>query len=267
MPQELSTIINLERYPILNLQDHKGNRVLKNCQNQLAENSLCLLPQFVTNQFIYELLKEIRENKSEAFYREHWRSAYGTGRSAVGQNAFKTRASMTSMAFDIFSETSKLRALYQSEQFTQFLKKVLKKDSFFQCADPMVSCIVTICNENDELGWHYDPNDGVVTLMLQKSDSGGEFEFAPNSHPNEKFITEYEKAIVSGVQENTILADQDAGTLAIFNGSQALHRVSKVGKGQERIMAIFSYSDTPGYMFREDVRQNFFGRKNAMIKL
>ena len=265
MGKDLNGIIDLNRYPILSLNEVNGRGTLQDCHSQLEKNSLCLLPKFVTKQFISEVLMEIRENNNKAFYREHWRSAFGASRPLSGLKSAKTRASMHSIAFDIFPETSKLRSLYESELFTKFLKKVLKKDKFFKCADKMVSCIVTICRENDELGWHYDPNDGVVTLMLQKSEVGGKFEFAPNSHPNEEIINEHEQAIVSGSRYNTNLVDQDAGTLSIFNGSKALHRVTPVGKGEERIMAIFSYSDTPGYVFRDDVRQNFFGRKKAII--
>ena len=265
MGKDLNGIIDLNRYPILSLNEVNGRGTLQDCHSQLEKNSLCLLPQFVTKRFISEVLTEIREHNNKAFYREHWRSAFGASRSLSGLKSAKTRASMHSIAFDIFPETSKLRSLYESEPFTKFLRKVLKKDKFFKCADQMVGCIVTICRENDELGWHYDPNDGVVTLMLQKSEVGGKFKFAPNSHPNEEIVNEHEQAIVSGSRYNTHLVDQDAGTLSIFNGSQALHRVTPVGKGQERNMAIFSYSDTPGYVFRDDVKQNFFGRKKAII--
>ena len=255
----------LNRYPIVGLNEVSGRGTLQDCHSPVRKKSLCLLPGFVTKRFISEVLMEIREYNDKAFYREYWRSAFGARHSLSGSKSAKTRASMHSIAFDIFPETSKLRLLYESEPFTKFLRKVLKKDKFFKCADQMVGCIVTICRENDELGWHYDPNDGVVTLMLQKSEVGGKFEFAPNSHPNEEIVNEHEQAIVSGSGYNTHLVDQDAGTLSIFNGSQALHRVTPVGKGQERNMAIFSYSDTPGYVFRDDVKQNFFGRKKAII--
>ena len=84
-------------------------------------------------------------------------------------------ASMKTFAYDLLTPNSKLRLLYESDIFTEFLKKILRVDNFFKCADPLVSCLVTSLKDNDELGWHYDPNDGVVTLLLQKPDKGGEF--------------------------------------------------------------------------------------------
>ena len=149
MEKDLNGIIDLNRYPILSLNEVNGRGTLQDCHSQLEKNSLCLLPQFVTKRFISEVLTEIREYNNKAFYREHWRSAFGASRSISGLQSAKTRASMHSIAFDIFPETSKLRSLYESEPFTKFLRKVLKKDKFFKCADQMVGCIVTICREND----------------------------------------------------------------------------------------------------------------------
>ena len=101
--------------------------------------------------------------------------------------------------------------------------------------------------------------------MLQKSESGGKIEFAPKPYPNEEVINDHEQALVSGMREDTLTVDQDAGTRSVFNGSKALHCGIQVRNGQEQIMAIFSYSDAPRYIFKEDVRQNFIGRKHAIF--
>ena len=33
--------------------------------------------------------------------------------------------------------------------------------------------------QGDEFGWHYDTNDGAVSLVLQSAEEGGDFEYAP----------------------------------------------------------------------------------------
>ena len=129
--KELKGIIDLNRYPILSLNDVNGRDILKGCHSQLEKNSLCLLPQFVTKQFISEVLMEIREHNNKAFYKEHWRSPFGTSRSLSGLKSAKTRASMHSIAFDIFPETSKLRSLYESNCL-QNLKKGPQERQVFQ---------------------------------------------------------------------------------------------------------------------------------------
>ena len=70
-------------------------------------------------------------------------------------------------------------ALAPFRGLADFVAAVLDRSPFYRCADPVVSCMLTVCRPADELGWHYDPNDGVVSLMLQEADAGVAFEFAP----------------------------------------------------------------------------------------
>jgi hypothetical protein len=54
--------------------------------------------------------------------------------------------------------------------------------------------------------------------------------------------------------------DQDAGTLALFNGHRSLHRVTPIDAAPDRIMLVLSYDSKPGQVFSDDIRRNFFGR-------
>ena len=51
-----------------------------------------------------------------------------------------------------------------------------------------------------------------------------------------------------------------AGTLTIFCGRDALHRVETVGGPRERLMAVLSYSETPGVVFTAEEQRGFYGR-------
>ncbi len=262
MKGDLSQIINLERYPVTNLASKASERMLTGCHNQIEENGLCLLPNFVTDKFLNEMIDEVKTLANQTYRTEHWRSPFGRDTLKSKINPLKTRASMDSISYDLLGAESKMRQLYESEYFTEFLRKVLKTELLFKCIDPMISCIIAICREGDELGWHYDPNDGVVTLLLQKSLDGGNFEFAPNIRNSEKEITEEELSVIRNEGENTISISQSAGTLSIFNGFKALHRVTPVGPKQERVVVILSYANTPDYIFSDKIRQSFFGRSN-----
>jgi len=128
----------------------------------------------------------------------------------------------------------------------------------------MVSCIMTVCRDGDELGWHYDPNDGVVSLLLQAAEQGGGFEFVPDLRGDlrgdDAAATARELDVLDGDGPDILRPRQEPGTLSLFNGYRSLHRVAPVGPGRERIMALFSYARTPGYVFSPKIRENFFGR-------
>ena len=84
---------------------------------------------------------------------------------------------------------------------------------------------------------------------MQKPDKGGKFEFVPNSKESNHEVSEKELSIVDNQYEDIIGLAQDPGTLAIFNGSNSLHRVSPVAGNSERIVAVLSYSEVPDFIF------------------
>ena len=96
--------------------------------------------------------------------------------------------------------------------------------------------------------------------MIQKADEGGAFEFAPGVRGpgNENFDTI--RAIMDGEAGLTRLLEADPGTLVLFRGERALHRVTRVTGDRPRIIALFSYDRQPGMMFGEASQRRVFGR-------
>ena len=262
MTNNLSDLINLKKYDISAIGSKPYEALISLCHKQIDTNGLCLLPDFVKKSFYEEVIAEVRENEEKGFYNESWRSPFGNESRKAQENSIQTRASMKTFAYDLLALNSKLRLLYESDIFTEFLKKILRVDNFFKCADPLVSCLVASLKDDDELGWHYDPNDGVVTLLLQKPDKGGEFEFVPNSKESSHEVSDNELSIIDNQDEDIISLAQNPGTLAIFNGSNSLHRVAPVAGNSERIVAILSYSEVPDFIFSSKIRKNFLGRSS-----
>jgi hypothetical protein len=60
---------------------------------------------------------------------------------------------------------------------TDLIRDMLGEPELHRCADPLVSCVTTHLAAGDQHGWHFDANDFVVTLLVQKPEQGGEFEF------------------------------------------------------------------------------------------
>jgi predicted 2-oxoglutarate/Fe(II)-dependent dioxygenase YbiX len=137
---------------------------------------------------------------------------------------------------------------------------VLDRSPLYRCADPVVSCMLTVCREADELGWHYDPNDGVVSLMLQEADAGGAFEFAAGIRSEAPDASAAELAVLDGRYARVVRPELRAGTLSMFNGHGSLHRVAPVTGTRDRIIALFNYMAEPGYVFSEEIQRKFFGR-------
>ena len=80
--------------------------------------------------------------------------------------------------------------------------------------------------EGDEHGWHFDGNDFVVSLLLQAPENGGAFEFAPYIRDEGKENYAAVAAAMDGVPGSVRQKTVRPGTLMIFCGRRALHRVT-----------------------------------------
>ena len=77
------------------------------------------------------------------------------------------RASQATIAYDMVPADAAIRALYEWELAAEFVAAALDKHPFYRNADPLGGLNVVYYEEGDELGWHFDRAEFVVTLMLQ----------------------------------------------------------------------------------------------------
>ena len=115
--------------------------------------------------------------------------------------------------------------------------------------------------EGDELGWHVDNADFVVTLMLQPSTSGGAFEYVPMLRRADDPSPDAVRALLTGDRTGVRELSPAPGTLALFCGRLSPHRVTPVCGPIPRINAGLSYASKPDAMLTPAARRIFFGRK------
>ena len=111
------------------------------------------------------------------------------------------------------------------------------------------------------MGWHYDNASLAITLMVQASEGGGEFEYLEKvryREAGEQGCTDTE-AVIKGNLHTKTLAMGD-GALVLFRGRNSLHRVAPVASDQARILVTLNFNTEPGVMLSELVRTTFFGR-------
>jgi hypothetical protein len=261
-PTLVSEIVDTSRYPIEQPGTAAYDEIVAHCKSKLQHNGLCLLPDFIRTEAQTEIQNEAHSLSPQAHRTEHWRATpNGVDDSDESRLPVSTRAAIGSIAYDRLSPASALRALYQSQAFTDFLNNVFDGETLYPTADPLIGCMLTVLKAGDELGWHYDPNDMVVSLSIQVAQNGGEFEFAPRIRKPADHARVNEQAVLEGHYSGTISETLGAGTLSFFNGHRSLHRVAPVGDGNARIIALFNYSNTPAYTFSDDIRMKFFGRR------
>ena len=257
MTADIADLIDLERYPLSERASPAADALVRRGRSRLAAHGVFTLPGFVRPAALAAMQAEADRLSPEAFRRLDHRNGFPGG---LGE---RTRVSLGCVGFDQMPAGSGMRRLFEWPGLTRFVSEVLERRPCYRSADPIASCMVTELAPGDELGWHFDPNDGIVTLMLRSAGAGGAFEYAPNVRHRDELPAIVDDAL-AGKGAHLRELDVGPGTLTLFNGSQCLHRVAPVASAPSRLMLIFSYDSAPDQVFGDEVRLRFFGRRKPL---
>jgi hypothetical protein len=262
----VSTILPLDlaRYPIDDLGSDRARDLVAECRSQLDRAGLCLLPGFLDAATVARAVADVEPEVDGAFRKEREIVAMNESEidpSLPPDDPVRTahRHSMGVIAYDLIEPGSPIRALYEWEGMTEFLSAVLGR-RIYRCADPLISLVITAMPPGGEQGWHFDDNEFVVSLLLQKPVSGGEFEYVSGIRDDGDPGTDRIRRVFDGTSDEVQVAPIQPGTLALFRGTHSLHRVSPVVDGPTRLIALLSYDPDPGMVFPAKAQLNNTGR-------
>ncbi|KAL9180964.1 hypothetical protein ACHAXT_009769 [Thalassiosira profunda] len=268
-------IVNLERFPIHKEGNPEHQRLLQlSSIKQLQQRGFVSLPNFLRTDAINELTSSILEleRRGVGFHSNDTHNVF------LEENADNSSASPSSMhprhiqlessklilnARDIAPYATGLENLFTSEDFHRFISSVLNTQ-LHPSADPYGKYYANVFREGDGLNWHFDRSEYSISLVLQPADEGGEFQFVPSSRDIVEGwdemplnMEDVSRALRphSKVVESPKLA---AGDVYIFQGHNALHRVSKIAKGT-RINVIFTFGTEADMRLNAYTLRKFFG--------
>jgi len=173
------------------------------------------------------------------------------------------RSSVHTLGYDQFPSTSLIRQLYERDDFMDFLSDVLERSPLHRYADPIGALNVAVMTEGDVLDWHFDQTDFVVSLAIQSSEHGGEFENAANLRTPTDENYEAVQHVLRGYGD-VIVESMSPGTLMLFEGRHSLHRVTQVGGDIPRYVALFGYDTKPDTMSSDLLKQVRYGRTEPL---
>ena len=259
MTQLLADIIEADRYQI------GDENFCSGCRRTLDENGVLVLPDFLTRTAIASIQKEGEKNRHLAYYTSDNHNIYLTPPDPhYPANHVRNREVTSSkgcITTDQIPNQSALRTLYDAPGFRQFLCAVLGETNLFEYADPLSSINLHYASDGQELGWHFDNSSFAVTLLIQKPDGGGEFEYVKDVRDADRAEMNFElaeKVLDGEVPTNTLTMGE--GTLVLFRGRNSMHRVTPVIGARTRMLVVLAYNSEPGISLSESARMTFFGR-------
>jgi hypothetical protein len=265
---DAAALIDLERYPIDKPDGQDCAALIAAARRDLATKAMALLPGFLQPKAVAAMAAEAMVLAPQAHPEDLMRTPYdwldNAGFPAGHPRVALHRNRKASITRDRLDDDGAIVALFLWDPLTEFIRRALGFETLYRCADPYLALEVHIEEEADELAWHFDANDGVVSLLLQAPDSGGEFEYAPFVRDEADENYDEVARVFAGTSSLLSRPKIAPGTFTLFRGRRSAHRVTRVGPTTKpRLMAVFSYDRQPGMVFSEATQQSVIGRTRA----
>jgi hypothetical protein len=256
--------LDLDRYPIDRPGSPAYDALAARCREALENEGLFNLDGFVRPETVCVSAAQIAplaRSSSWTHAREH--NVYFLKRVEGLEDthpALKRFQTVNHTLCDDQLRNTFVHQLYEWQPLADFIARVLGLPRLYLMEDPLARANILEYRPGEALNWHFDRSRYTTTLLIQAAEAGGQFEYCSDLRadgaPNYEEVGRVLKGDTDRIRTNGLAA----GTLNVFAGKNALHRVSMVGGSRSRLVAVFSYYERPGVMFSDEERMGFYGR-------
>jgi hypothetical protein len=255
----IKDIVDLDRHPVSNAAFGAQ------CRQMLDEKGVLVLEGFIQPDALALIHAESVAGQESAYFCTQNHSVYLTPHDPGFDDDHPANRQVVSskgcICDDQVGPRSPLRALYEDAAFRAFVSEVTGQAALHAYADPLSSINVHYAGRGQELGWHFDNSSFAITLLIQKPEAGSRFEYVKGLRDADAGQMNYEgvAALLDGETQPEVL-DMNPGTLVLFRGRNAIHRVSPNESDRTRMLAVLAYNSKPGVALSESARMTFYGR-------
>lgn len=256
---QLADVVDLDRHRIGDAD------FVATCRMRLDTSGVLVLPDFITARALAAMRQEGLAKEDQAYFCAQEHSVYLTPHNAgFGPDHPANKKVVSSkgcICDDQIDAQSALRVLYDDPGFRAFVTGVTGQAALHSYADPLSSINLHYARRGQELGWHFDNSSFAITLLIQKPEAGSRFEFVKDLRDADAGDMNYDGvgALLSGKRTPDVLSIEP-GTLVLFRGRNAIHRVSPNESDVMRMLAVLAYNSEPGVALSESARMTFYGR-------
>jgi hypothetical protein len=250
-PQQYADVVDLRQYPINEPDGQAYRDLVLHCRDQLRDRGVAQMPGFLTPGAVRQMIAEADRLAGRAW-------ASGQSHTIYFEPPDDSAGADHPRA--LLQDAAPIRRLYESGDLTAFIAAVLGKQVLYRSADPLDALEIAIFGDGDELGWHFDNSEFSVTVMYAESEAGGHFDYYPRLRDEHDENYPGVRKVLLGDPGGVVRLPSSPGTLAVFRGQHALHRVTPVSGPQPRINSVLTYGERPGMKLNRLTQELFYGR-------
>ena len=246
MNERLNSIVDLESYPIHDLSSKRIKDLIQKCKNDLDQFSCSTIPNFILPDSLKIMNSELEKKLDEVYMSKESINPYLYAKDDPSLPKDHPKRNFMNryngyLNSDCFPKNSEMKYLYETDELLKFVSSCLGVSPIYRWADPLACHAYNVMKPEGILPWHFDSCEFTLSIMIQKPDNGGIFEFCHNLREpgNENF--EEVKKVLNGDRARVKQLKLEPGDLQIFKGRFTLHRVTKVEGQKPRYMCIPAY--------------------------
>ena len=260
--------LDLDCYPLDRPHGVRGRQLLARCRHELRDFGMFSLAGLIRPDALERCVAEVEPLFGSAAFthsREH--NIYFDDDIEGLEGGHPALSRFRTTNHTICGDripTSLITRVYEWQPLIDFLAAAMDKPRLFPMADPLARVNVMAYRADDALNWHFDRAEFTTTCLLQAPLAGGEFRYRSGLRNDTDPNYEGVGRLLAGEDAQVRTLPLSPGTLNVFKGRNTAHRVTPVEGARPRIIAVFSYYDTPGVSFSEAERIGFYGRKGEI---
>lgn len=260
----LADFVDLETYPIDDLDSPKRKALVEECRKQLDAVGCCRIPDIIRPESIERMRLEVERQRADIYWSEDSHNPYMTkDDESLPEEHPARHFEKRSSGFvnsDILEEFSDLRAIYENDAVVQFVSDCLGVAPLYRWADPLGRNPYSVMDEGNYFPWHFDGNEFTVSILVQEPEKGGEFQYYPDLRTPEDENLEEVAKVLNGDLSNVHSLELRPGDMQIFKGRFSMHRVTPVEGKRSRYIALPTYMRDPETVNRPEHARQFYGR-------
>jgi len=246
MNNRLETIVDLKKYPIYNLKDPLIKDIIKKCKRDLNQFSCSTIPNFILPRSLKIMNAELEQQINKVYMSKESINPYLNSKDDPSLDKDNPKRIFSKrfngyLNSDLFEKDSEMKFLYEQEELLKFVSACLGISPIYRWADPLACHAYNVMKPGGILPWHFDSCEFTLSIMIQKPEKGGIFEYCPNiREPGNENFKEVKK-VLDGNRNHVRQLQLEPSDLQIFKGRFTLHRVTKIEGNRSRYLCIPAY--------------------------